>query len=476
MKKISKFFVLLIVLPILLSSIVAFAIELPQEDDVSQSLEDILIGTWRWETSHSWTVVFRADGTGVDGSPGLRSEFVWHVDNDRLFFNGTDVNLRVHNDIIIFERFSGTSYTYFRYSDNTDATASPVWPFLLLGLFILLLPIVVIIFIVSRVRRKRRQNDPAYAPQANTFQFIIGKPPIILDIFVLIFNIFVDISLLLNGRFLFFFVFFIFTILPATRVIRALTSKIIVNESGVSGKIKKENFHWRYHEISSASLQNHDSGKGVLLVSGYNSHSIRLKNARAVRDAIAHNMAIANVTPAPLPTPPPPQASSPINPPPTAQDVLYTHDTPPIPLTEFLRQRISDICRRESIGAISKFHMFEEIPLKLLENAITAYAPSLDPSETALFLYDDSIAGSGKSGFLLTNKALYTKSDFEKPAKAYLQNISRVTDMGKYKIRVEMDTGNYIAITISLKETLSIQRTLDETIQLLRHEQTSHGR
>ena len=76
-----------------------------------------------------------------------------------------------------------------------------------------------------------------------------------------------------------------------------------MSATGVVGKIKKEQFRLAYHEISSVSVNDTDGGKHLLIVSGYTSHSIRIRNAHAVRDAIAHNMAVLGVAPAPMPGP-----------------------------------------------------------------------------------------------------------------------------------------------------------------------------
>ena len=109
----------------------------PDADTEPISLEELLIGTWRWTDTNSYIIVFRPDGTGISGFPGLRFELVWHVDNGRLFIDGLDQNIRIDDDTITIDRFfSGTTYTYFRYSYETDASTSG-WLLAVIG-FVLL--------------------------------------------------------------------------------------------------------------------------------------------------------------------------------------------------------------------------------------------------------------------------------------------------------------------------------------------------
>ena len=110
----------------------------------------------------------------------------------------------------------------------------------------------------------------------------------------------IDISFLLSEQYVWFFALLAFTVFPAVRLIRTLKSGIVVDNTGVSGKVKGEQFRFAYNEISSASMADDMNSKNLLIVSGYQSHSIRIRNARAVRDAIAHNMAVLGVTPAPM--------------------------------------------------------------------------------------------------------------------------------------------------------------------------------
>jgi len=125
-------------------------------------LEQMLVGTWRWDETSAWIVVFRPDGTGVDGMPGLRTEFNWHVRDGRLFWDGVDTNFRGNHNAITLDRL-GSTYTYLRYSDSYDATTSLWLIITILVIVFLVLPIGVIILIVVLIKRKKRkntENDP----------------------------------------------------------------------------------------------------------------------------------------------------------------------------------------------------------------------------------------------------------------------------------------------------------------------------
>jgi len=155
---------------------------------------------------------------------------------------------------------------------------------------------------------------------------------------------------------------------------------------------------------------------------------------------------------------------------PSPVDVLYTKDYPAVVITDSLRQQIAEICRREAAGAVDQFYAFEEIPPQKLEKAMIHYAPSMGKDETVIFLYDETIAGSAKTGFILTSKCLYSKSNKESATRSYIRNIVKAIDLSRYCIAVEMDTGNYISISVtgSKKKKAAILRVLDETIHLLK--------
>jgi len=157
MKKILKNVILLSLIAVVLFT--GFGISA----SASEPLEEMLIGTWRWDTGDSYILVFRPNGTGVSGVPGIRVSFDWHVINDRLLMDGEDTNIRISGNRITLDRI-GSTYTYIRYSDATEVETG-IW--LLVTILIILfivLPIGIIVLIIVLVRRSRRRRN---APVAN---------------------------------------------------------------------------------------------------------------------------------------------------------------------------------------------------------------------------------------------------------------------------------------------------------------------
>jgi len=443
-------------------------------------------------------------------------------------------------------------------------------------------------------------------------QNITGTPPVVADAVFVIFNTLFSIWVFLTWDGIWFFAPLFFTILSVTNLVRTLNSGITVNDTGVSCKIKKQQFQLAYHEISAVSIADADNRKTLLIVSGYQSHSIRIKNANAVCAAIVHNMTVLGTTPAPLPTPAQggiaPTLSQKINrtrkwiliiflasmatfipfgvgvPLPFASliayfvsdlfglffgllivtlyfvlwllsknrhfmivvalifvaletfwatyigiisdglfvflfayifpnlwilfrlacgtsawkklrsipcdelntpsdilsspnDVLYTGEQledPQFYIDDAHRNHILDIYARERSTLPETFYAFDNIPSKKLENAKKSYATSLSGDEQVIFLYDDTIIGSAKSGFILTSKCLYNKSDATGAAKSYIKNIARITQATATKIRyaitIEMTTGSYTDFIVAApqEKRTAIVCTLDKTIGLLK--------
>jgi len=129
-------------------------------DNSQIPLEQRLIGTWRWTNQHSWIIVFREDGTMLDGGPGLRTIYNWMVVNDRLFVNGVDWNIRITDSTITVERYgrSTNTNTYVWYSDSTDGETS-MW-FMAIILIVILAAIagIVVGIVLLCTRKSRRAN------------------------------------------------------------------------------------------------------------------------------------------------------------------------------------------------------------------------------------------------------------------------------------------------------------------------------
>jgi len=306
---------------------------------------------------------------------------------------------------------------------------------------------------------------------------ISGKPSFVTDNIIMSVSIVMGISFLLRGQSVGFFLLLIFIVVPVGRLITSLNNSIVADDTGIFGKIKREPFRLAYHQISSVGIASETDRKNLLIVSGCQTYSIRISNAYAVRDTILHNMAILELTPAPMETPAlaiMPEHTT------TASDavILHTSECPTAESSDPLRQQIVALYKREIagvVGGIPTLHLFEEVPSRKLENAIKSYAPSLGSDERVIFLFDGTMTGSGKSGFILTTKNLYNKPTLAKATKSSIINIVRAIDMSehkndKYVITIELDTGNHIQVIMSVDtfQKAVVTRVLNKTIDLLK--------
>jgi len=74
--------------------------------------------------------------------------------------------------------------------------------------------------------------------------------------------------------------------------------------------------------------------------------------------------------------------------------------------------------------------VFDKIPANKLRNATRAYARTVGNDETIMVLYDDTVFGSSRDGFLLTTRRLYGKNIFESGFSAELADIVNLTFEG----------------------------------------------
>ena len=144
---------------ILLSNLVISASAADTAYNVQIPLEQRLIGTWRWESPNSsWIIVFREDGTMLDGPSFHRTIYNWQVIDDRLIVNGIDWNIRVTDNTITLDRRgrSHRTYTYVRYSDSTEGETSARIFYIIAAVIVFV--IVTVSLIAIRVSRRRRQR------------------------------------------------------------------------------------------------------------------------------------------------------------------------------------------------------------------------------------------------------------------------------------------------------------------------------
>ena len=86
-----------------------------------------------------------------------------------------------------------------------------------------------------------------------------------------------------------------------------------------------------------------------------------------------------------------------------------------------LKNRINEIYQQGNSSG--KLTAFENVPPKKLRSAVQSYASVMGNDETVIFLYDDTVFGSAKEGFLLTSKRLYQKNIMEKGSFLDVANI-----------------------------------------------------
>lgn len=90
-----------------------------------------------------------------------------------------------------------------------------------------------------------------------------------------------------------------------------------------------------------------------------------------------------------------------------------------------------------------KIHVSPNIPKKLLSNAVSAYAPHVDPGEV-LVLIDDTVFGSGKDGALVTADELVVKEIFTDPVVYSFDRVHSIIGKGN-----KVYTGNKAILTLN---------------------------
>jgi len=171
MKKIFKTAVLIMLITLtLLVNLTIIASATETIDDSQMSIEERLIGTWIWERGNSWLIIFREDGTLLDGPYGMRRLHDWEIVNDRLLIDGIDWNLRINDGSITVDRLGRRTYTYSWYSDSTEGEArQPIPRPVVIGFLVVVGAIVLLV-----VRSKQRKQRLTYVP----YNGYPGFPPV----------------------------------------------------------------------------------------------------------------------------------------------------------------------------------------------------------------------------------------------------------------------------------------------------------
>jgi hypothetical protein len=87
---------------------------------------------------------------------------------------------------------------------------------------------------------------------------------------------------------------------------------------------------------------------------------------------------------------------------------------------------VLDIDRiRGKFGKTTGTYIAGTIPDTKLENARKTYAPDI-PAGDVLMVYDDTVFGSAKDGFLLTTSGIYWRNSFENPDRLEFRELTTV--------------------------------------------------
>ncbi|MBS9776005.1 MAG: zinc ribbon domain-containing protein [Fusobacterium sp.] len=108
---------------------------------------------------------------------------------------------------------------------------------------------------------------------------------------------------------------------------------------------------------------------------------------------------------------------------------------------------------------VDLYFLFEELNNKVekkLENAKSSYA-QFEKDEKLILLSDSTAFGSGKTGFIITNRFMYGKGAFEKPWKISFQNINNLEIKDKNTLILnEYELKFYAANKESIVEVFSL--------------------
>jgi len=138
-----------------------------------------------------------------------------------------------------------------------------------------------------------------------------------------------------------------------------------------------------------------------------------------------------------------------------------------------LLHAIREIYMREE--AIDNLFFVNKVPRKKLANAVKSYADNMGQDEQIIFLYDDTIFGSAKEGFILTTHALYSKNSFLAGNSAKIDEILRMTyDEGGWlrvlsiKVQTEHDDFEmHLTQVHDSSKKNALFNVLNQTVQLL---------
>ena len=133
------------------------------ESDRDAALVAALIGTWKGESWMGTTIyVFREDGTVLSGSPGMRSESTWWIEDGSIHRSSGSFRYTLRNDVLTVRHPVRTriSSEYTFYSEATDLYEAEDWVFMIATL--LVVGVAAIVIIVRKPWKRRRQSKPKH--------------------------------------------------------------------------------------------------------------------------------------------------------------------------------------------------------------------------------------------------------------------------------------------------------------------------
>ena len=139
-------------------------------------------------------------------------------------------------------------------------------------------------------------------------------------------------------------------------------------------------------------------------------------------------------------------------------------------INDNIKNTIIEIYKQEN--NLDRLFMFENIPSNRLGNAIKSYALAMGNDEAVIFLFDDTVFGSAKDGFILTTKRLYYKNMAEKGNCVDISNILNMSlrrSMLNPRIIVKTDATELGVSIIKASDQNALFSVLDQTVRFLKN-------
>lgn len=150
-------------------------------------------------------------------------------------------------------------------------------------------------------------------------------------------------------------------------------------------------------------------------------------------------------------------------------------------LNRQLQDRLQTIFTKN--GSLKNVFLFDQAPAKKLRNATRSYAKAMGNEETVILLYDDTVFGSSKEGFILTTRRFYGKNLMESPAFAEVAAITAVTydpaSLGSPEAHIHTGSGpvlkKHLIMSHSEGQSQILCAALGEAVALLQNPNARPG-